>query len=434
MTYLIDPPAYTAAYTLRRRHPMVGGRPPARSRQSMLATLVRHLQMVRITAVVALSAAALTGCVGEIEGNDGGDGGLTPEQLEARVAFTEKAKPHLVTNCQSCHAGARGEAVAFLLGATDVELRDSLINFASPIVNLSAPSSSRLLTKGIHEGPQFTGPQLSDVLEWIAKEKVAAGAGTVDQELRTDAMRPLLCSGGNPGDPTCPINSIPLDSVGVPGGSISFVADPTDSALYLRRLQLNPGPTGAYIEHPLLVSYPEAGDPVFDTLDRFFSVKMNLAVGAMPELIAGGNAIFVGLKSTDELRFHFKLASAFQPETTGPDPLDPGATGCKSLDTFKANARGPLQTSCASCHANAGNPAASALSLVGIDSADDAVVKNACDQTRLRANLQDLNNSGLYLAPAPGNANHPFQFPNAGALDAFRTPVNLWLTAERDAP
>lgn len=414
---------------------MLGGLTLMRSRHSMLATLVRHLRMVRISASAALVLAALaTGCVGTIEGSDGGDGGeLTPEQLAAREAFSNKALPHLTSFCSSCHAGSRGPAVAFLVGANPNEIRDTLINFPSPIVNLSAPTSSRLLTKAIHEGPAFTGPQLSDVLEWITKEKLAEGAGSIDQELRTEALRPMLCTGGNPGDPTCPINSIPLDSVGVPGGSITFVADPTDSALYLRRLQLNPGPMGAFIEHPLLVSYPADAEPVFDTLDRFFSVKMNLAVGAAPEMIAGGNAIFVGLKATDELRFHFKSALPWQDDTI-PDPLDPGAAGCKNLESFKANARGPLQTSCASCHAQAANPAASALSLVGIDSADDAQVKNACDQTRLRANLQDLNNSGLYLAPAPGNNNHPFQFPNAGALDAFRTPVNLWLTAERDAP
>ncbi len=378
----------------------------------------------------------LVGCVGTIEG-DGGPIGeeLTPEQIEARAVFAAKAMPHLTGFCASCHAGSRGDIIGFLQGADEAAIRTDLLAFTPVVVNLEAPASSRLLTKGIHEGSAFTGPQLSDVLEWIQKERVAAGSTVIDEVLETTAIMPQLCTAGIPGDPTCPINSIALDSIGVAGGVISFVAQPTASALYLQRLQVTPGAAGAYLEHPLVVSYPSGAEPKPDMLDRYFNVKLNLMAGGAPAPFSGGADVFVGFAPTDEIRFHFKKASAYQPEDTGPGPLDPGASGCKDLTSFKANAQAPLQTNCAGCHANAGNiEATGALSLVGINAADDTMIKMACDQTRLRANLQDLNNSGLFLAPAPANANHPFRFPNVGALEAFRTPILLWLTAERDAP
>jgi hypothetical protein len=59
---------------------------------------------------------------------------------------------------------------------------------------------------------------------------------------------------------------------------------------------------------------------------------------------------------------------------------------------------------------------------------------NACNQVRLRVTLTDIPASGLFLAPAPGNQNHPFTFPNAAAHTAFMNALNPWIVAERDAP
>ena len=50
-----------------------------------------------------------------------------------------------------------------------------------------------------------------------------------------------------------------------------------------------------------------------------------------------------------------------------------------------------------------------------------------------RINFQDLTTHGLYLAPAPGNMNHPFQFPAQGAHDTFKAAVQVWATAEQTA-
>jgi len=180
------------------------------------------------------------------------------------------------------------------------------------------------------------------------------------------------------------------------------------------------------------VAYPEGAEPKADTIDRFFSVKMNLLAAATAEeqQIGGGTAAFVGFFSTDKISIHFKAVSVFKPDENGPPP----ATGCLRLAEFKANAATPLQNNCASCHAGGANPnAKSAVNMDNLLSANDDEVLAACNQIRTRINFQDLNLSGLYLAPAVGNQNHPFAFPTQGALDTFKNAVQIWATAEQTA-
>lgn len=381
--------------------------------------------------VLALFSTLVIGCVGEISGGPVNTEEQTPEQLVAIKAWTDNAEPALRNACVSCHASQLN--INFLPGE-GMAMREALLAWAPAVVNLDAPSSSRILTKGPHSGPAFASDKIPLVLDWIQKEKIAAGSLEEEIILESPAVRPQLCTGGVPGDLTCPINTIPLDSMGLVGATITFVAQPTESALYLQRITLNPGPSGAYIEHPLFVTFPAGVEPKPDTLDRYFNVKLNLAAGAAPEMIQGGAAVFVGFSALDDIRIHFKAVDVFQTEETGPG-TDPGtAAGCKVLESFKTNARGPLQASCASCHANPANTASSAVSMIGLDSADDLVLKQACDQILLRTNRQDIPNSSIFLAPAPTNTNHPFRFADAGQLEAFRTPVSLWITNERDAP
>lgn len=139
-----------------------------RSRTYMLETLVRRLNMVRLS-VFAIAVVTLAGCTGLI---DDGNGGLTREEVVARKMWTDKASPVLMTSCIGCHAGQRPNT-DFLAGTEDLEIRAHVIGFTPAVINLSAPQSSRILTKGPHEGPSLTATETSDVLEWIRAEKDA---------------------------------------------------------------------------------------------------------------------------------------------------------------------------------------------------------------------------------------------------------------------
>lgn len=396
----------------------------------MLETLFRHLDMVRLTATTA-AVLMIAGCTGLIDDGDGGDA-----KAQARVAWMKKAQPVIRDNCLSCHNGTQA-GIGFVEGADPAAQREALLAYEPAVVNLEAPQSSRLLTKGQHNGPALLANQASALLDWIQLEKTANtdGGGGVTT-LQTARFRPQICTGGLPGEATCPVNDVALDDLapglGIPGGKLRFVAQALGSGLYVNNLKLLPGPNGAYIEHPLFVSYPANGEPMPDTIDRFFNVKMNLMAGVPADdpstQIAGGTAAFVGFVATDEIAIHFRKAEAYIPEG-GPGPGPEG--GCKVPDSFEQNARTPLNNNCGSCHRGQNQNATSALDMSGVDQPNAG---NACNQVRLRVNLVDPNQSGIYLATVPGNTNHPFAFPNQGAHDAFKNAVNVWINAEKVAP
>src|ERR1041385_7547094 len=117
---------------------------PLQSRKAMLETLVRHLDMVRLSVTVAAMVAAV-GCTELIDSHGGG---LTPEEAIAREKFVEKALPVFQQNCTACHGGSRVDAPSFLKGTSPDDIRTSLLQEDPPVINLDAPASSRVLTKG----------------------------------------------------------------------------------------------------------------------------------------------------------------------------------------------------------------------------------------------------------------------------------------------
>jgi hypothetical protein len=406
----------------------VGG---LKSRRAMLDTLLKHLPMVRLS-VGALVAMTLAACNGLIDG-PGGTGNVTPEQQVAINAWNNKAWPVLKTQCTGCHAGTEAD-VAFLAGGSSMAIRDTLLNFAVQVVNLDAPDSSRLLTKGAHNGPSLTAQQSSDILEWIKAERDAAGV-MEDQGLQTGKFSPLICTSGNPGDPTCPINHVSLDGIPLPGATIDLVVQALSQDIYVTDLTLNASVDGVYLEHPLFVSWP--ADPtqpeIPDTLDRFFNVKMNLMPGTS-DSIGGGTAAFVGFAPQNQVSIHFKVIGKYVPEG-GSDGSSGGTTlsGCRQLASWKMNAQGPLNTNCASCHAGGDQNAKAAMDLTGITAGDDTTLQGVCNQVRTRINFQDTNSSSFYIAPNPGQAtNHPFKFGgNQTNFNNFKSAVDLWVQAEK---
>lgn len=397
------------------------------------------LRSPRVHATVAALALATAGCTGLI---DGGTDGLTPEEIKARKLWTEKAAPVLAVACLGCHAGQQA-GVDFLVGAGDLERRDALLAFEPRVVNLEAPQSSRILTKGVHDGPALLATQTSDVLDWIRAEKDAQpSTGDEGPLLQTPQFKPSICTAGTPPAETCPVNELDLTELGVPGARIHFVATALGSGLYLNQLSLISGPEGAYIEHPLFVSYPAEGEPKADLIDRFFNVKMNLEAN-LTEQIAGGAHSFVNFVASDPIAIHFRVIKPFQMEGTGPGGPD---GGCKQLESFKTNALamfaqnvGGAATACDNCHAGTDMNATSALDLSGIESGDDTIVQGVCNQVLTRVNTTTPDQSSIFLAPDPGNNNHPFRF-NAAQLNTFKGTAQAgpgvlkWIEDERTSP
>jgi mono/diheme cytochrome c family protein len=258
------------------------------------------------------------GCTGQIE-EDVPDG-ITPEQEAARKAWVVGAQPVLSTNCASCHGGSM-PAIAWLEGGDDVNAqKEDLLTYTSattttmPLVDFNAPQASLLIKKGGHDGPALTAGQASGVLDWIQKERDATPVAN-GFPIMTPSIALMPCTAGAPGTPTCPYNEFPLDAHGAPGAKVEFTAADLSGQLYLSNIKVVPGPMGAYVEHPVFVSVPAAGEPKLDPLDRYAAVKLNIAAGAAVAMqqLGTGSATFPMFNPADPLALYAKAVGPMKP-------------------------------------------------------------------------------------------------------------------------
>lgn len=285
---------------------------------------------------LGLIATAVTGCSGLVD--DGGRGGQTDAQIKAKTAWLAKALPSLRANCIMCHAtgvGGSSPAPTYLAGGSDLEIRDNLLAFMPPEVNLDAPPLSKLLTRGPHDGPALSSGDASDILEWLKAEKEAGSTtGPTMPPLATAKFQPQICTQEPPDtaaapNPNCLVNSVALDSVGGTGASVKFVIEPINGGTqsYMINMAVDPGTSGVRIEHPQFISWPadpaaadrpdcvdDASQGVYcpDAIDRFQTLVLNVA-GGTPAAIPPGTQTFDKFLPTDMMTIQFKTVGAFQP-------------------------------------------------------------------------------------------------------------------------
>lgn len=259
-----------------------------------------------------LFAVGLLGCTGQIEEDI--PEGITPEQEAARKAWVISAQPALEANCASCHGGSM-PAVAWLEGSPDINAqKEDLLTYSKPLVDFNAPQSSMLIKKGAHDGPALTASQSSGIIDWITKEREATPAMS-GFPVQTTPLALMPCTAGAPGTATCPYNEIPLDESGAVGAKVQFTAANLSGQLYLSNLKVIPGPMGAYVEHPLFVSVPAMGEPKLDPLDRYASIKLNIAAAAPAAMqqLGNGTGSFPGFDPADPLSFYAKAVGPMKP-------------------------------------------------------------------------------------------------------------------------
>jgi hypothetical protein len=253
---------------------------------------------------IALSLAA---CSGEIQSDIYED--LDPKDQVALEKWVDKALPVFSTKCVMCHDGSMPD-IGYLAGATDLEKRDTLIAHVPAVVNLTAPQSSRILTKGAHTGPALDAKEASDILSWIIAER---DARPEIMPIRTDKVVPMLCTSGNPGDATCPLNTIDLSALGVPA-TVEVVVTPLVSDLYLTNIKVKAGAMGVHLAHPMFETWPADAmnmEPKPDPIDRWFNVDLNLAPDAESPF-GTGEGSYIGFKGTDPLSLRFDIYEAMK--------------------------------------------------------------------------------------------------------------------------
>jgi hypothetical protein len=211
-----------------------------------------------------------------------------------------------VKKCTMCHDGSM-PMIGYIAGTDDLMRRDTLVNYVPRIVNLGAPQSSRVLTKGDHTatggGPALDAPEASDILTWIVAESKARPPAT---EIRTMQAAAQLCV-GNPGDATCPMNTIDLSPLGT-AATLSFYLTAVGNDSYFTQLKITAGADGLYVEHPLIESWPAGATmPKPDPTDRFFAIQQNLMPNMPLTLGDTGTASIAGFNPADPISFRFDV-------------------------------------------------------------------------------------------------------------------------------
>jgi hypothetical protein len=83
-------------------------------------------------------------------------------------AWVRLALPVFEASCkEACHASG---PLGFLGGADAQAIRETLLGWQPPVVDLAFPTMSPILTKGLHDGPELDAQQTSDVLIWMQHE------------------------------------------------------------------------------------------------------------------------------------------------------------------------------------------------------------------------------------------------------------------------
>ncbi|HVK77663.1 MAG TPA: hypothetical protein VM734_30370 [Kofleriaceae bacterium] len=368
---------------------------------------------------VLLPTLLLAACVGQLEpGTGDGDGdGAGPDAggddpaAAAKASFDTNVKPLMEGFCRACHGGT--DALGFLRAEPDVH---TTVMMWPGLIDLDTPSSSRVLTKGAHDGPAWTVEQAATIRSWIDLEVVARAGDDEEEVIET----PII-------DPVAGLNTIPLDVIGLTGASVQFQAEKLSLGLYLSEIKVVAGTGGARVVHPLFVTWTD-DVPRPDPVDSFEQLDLGVAAG-QSAAVGGGLLMLVDVAPTARLSVHFRVAEPYAGMGGGGGGGQVG--GCKAVPQFTTSARGPLATSCANCHAGGNAGATNATDMRQLNDMSATGQAGACGQILSRVNLANINTSGLFVAvdPAAG-ANHPFRFPNANAFNTFRTSVSTWIQAE----
>jgi hypothetical protein len=187
----------------------------------------------------------------------------------------------------------------YLAGMGDMAIRDTAVAYVPQLVNLGAPKSSRVLSKGMHEGPALSAQEASAILGWIEAERDARPPAMLIESA------PVTMAGSG-------ATTVPLDSLGYAAAAITFNAMSLSATeTYVTGITVTPGADGLYLEHPLFVSNPAGADPIPDPQDRFYSTTIDVMAGSAAP-IGGAGTTFTGFKISDPLTIRFDVLDKYR--------------------------------------------------------------------------------------------------------------------------
>jgi cytochrome c553 len=349
----------------------------------------------------------------------GGGPADAPPAMSAETLFSTQVEPMLATRCGGCHTTGR-IGPDFLRPEPDV--RTMLLSFPA-LIDLDAPASSRLLTKGEHDGPAFRPAEAEVVRRWIERE-AEEGTEPGAPAPRELATVPVAVGEG--------FNALSLEPLGLPGASLFFVAERVGGGILLDDVRVAAGPAGARLSHPVFVSWV-SGAPRPDPIDRFAGLELEVEPNRSVRFDSG-TVVLTDFPAGSLLSVHFDavgpLSGGATPGADGGVPM-PGASGCAQLTAFRDLVTPALTRSCTRCHGGGNASATGALDMSRVAAAGDADLRLGCNQILGRISPMAPSSSGLFVQPDPAaGTTHPFTFGTTAELNNFRRDVLAWFEME----
>ena len=358
----------------------------------------------------ALGLASLAACEAEIPGESGGSNPNAGLQQE----FNDNVLPLLNSTCASCHGAERSTAEFEFVGIMDPAANKTQTIFDAVLewpgfVNKTDPDSSRLITKGAHQGRAWREDELKTINAWLVNVGIFYGGGGNGDDIETSIVTP---AGG--------ANQFDLGDLGVEGGAgntLHFKYTFDSQLVILDSFEIEAGPNGVTLDTPY-VGIIADGVTYWDPNNKFQGVVADVAPNDRqcigPCSVIGSWVPATALAAgPPQLIFGFK---EFIPSGTGNG--GGGGSGCKDVDFFWANTAGAFGA-CTSCHSPAGNNT-QWLRNINAPANDMDARAQQCNDILIRTNHQNTANPHLLLQ-TPTAGTHPNVDITGieAALDAF---------------
>jgi hypothetical protein len=324
-------------------------------------------------------------------------------------ALFEAALPGLGMRCGgSCHVDGKFGAPAWLAPPDSYK---SIKGYKGLVV--ADPSTSILLNKGVHEGPDLVDPLRSQVTQWLEAE--ASRVVESDQAPSTPVFS--VVSGPNTID-------LSRAAPGIPGASLFFDARLAGGILILSGMQVvAPELVGLHVSAPSFIVVPAQGAEIPD--HSFSNADETVPAGKAAPL-SPGLLLLTEWSVGARMRIEFARLEAVGSSSSDGGAVNPG--GCKAVGLFQASAVPVIaENGCVNCHGKggSGNPR---LDLSGLGSNPPDYVA-ACNQALTRANPKNPPASEIIQVPTGQlpMLMHPF----TGASNDFAPMMEAWIGAEK---
>jgi hypothetical protein len=293
---------------------------------------------------------------------------------------------------------------------------------AYPGIVVAEPMTSKLITKGAHNGCQWFSPQeQATVVAWLTVEagNIGGGGGTLTTSPQAIAL------GAN----TVALGPINPD---LTGDTITFDAGFVSSTLELSNITVNAkGANGVHLVHPLFITL-RSGVKTPDPVDSFSNLDQSVAQGNSSPL--GPGTLFLnGVGTLDQIQIAFKTAEKYTMGQMG-DGGVVGGGGCKNVASFTTNVKPTLSGNCVTCHGGNNMTATNALDMTSVNDTSANGQDMACAQVLTRINVTTPASSDIFVQTNPTNnqTGHPFMFNgNTTNWNTFVTAATKWITLEK---